>query len=172
MVYFGRAIGKVVAALHDFVYAQLSDIQQVVLEVVGLFQIEVKKSLVFGDGAAQCRSNLVPLETVLHRVAVQIQRGKRRRGIHNGARTSEVKRFSRPIVGARTREHIDDAIAGIAPFGGVVIGQYGDVFHKSHGGIEFHIAQKTLVVVQAIDEVIGKNPVEAIDADIGPFSVA
>ena len=136
-----------------------------------MFEVEIKEGFVFFDGTTDCCTNLVALEAILDRVAVQIQGCKRRRRVYDGTRTGQVKGFTRPVVGTRTGKYIHYAIAGIAPFGGVIVGQYGNVFHKTYWRVEFHVAQKALVVVHAINEVIGENPVQTIDADVGPFGI-
>ena len=73
------------------------------------------------------------LKSILHRVAGEVGLGEGRRSINHRTGTHVVVAFAAEIVATGFGGVVEQAIAGLAVFGGVVVGQHGHVFGHPFG---------------------------------------
>ena len=160
-----RSEVELVVTGHRVGDAEQRRIHHLGVAVAGVFIVDVEEGLVLRDRPAQRETSLITFETFAHGVAGQVAAREGRGGVQRPAGTDQRIGFAVQLVGARWRGIVHDAVGG-APIGNrIAVGEHRHAAGEAQRHRELDAAKEILVIVEAVDQIIGVEAIAAIDRD-------
>ena len=160
-----RSEVELVVAGHRVGDAEQRRIDDLGVAITGEFVVDVEEGLVLRDRSAEREAGLITFETFAYRIPRQVATRKGRGGVQRPAGADQRIGFAVQLVGARWRGIVDDAVGG-APIGNrIAVGEHGHAAGEAQRHRELDAAKEILVIVEAVDQIIGVEAIAAVDRD-------